>query len=85
MWLASIPPEYLLFGGAGAISVLAFAVLILAPTVGSFGRAWEKVTAVALSVFVLVALISVGIALGVVVVYFWNDISDFLPGAHLLP
>src|SRR5919108_4895091 len=77
---AKIGTEYFLFGGAALVSVLAFAALILVPAVGSYGRSWEKATAALLSLFVLAALLLLGIALGVLVVYFWPDISDFLPG-----
>jgi hypothetical protein len=65
-----------LFGAAGLISVLAFTALILVPTIGSFGRTWEKATAVLVSVFVLLALLAIGIALGVAIVYFWDDINE---------
>jgi hypothetical protein len=75
-----IGTEYFLFGGAALISVLAFAALILAPAIGSYGRSWEKVTAALLSVFVLAALIFMGVALGVLIVYFWPDITNLLPG-----
>jgi hypothetical protein len=70
-------PELLLFGGAGLISLLAFTTLILVPAIGSFGRGWEKATAVLLSLLVLVALVAIGIAIGVTVIYFWDDISKF--------
>lgn len=76
--LADIPPEYLLFGGAGVISVLAFAALILVPAIGSYGRTWEKATAAVLSVFVLAALVLAGVAIGVAIVYFWDDITSFI-------
>ncbi|HEX2436609.1 MAG TPA: hypothetical protein VHI76_08130 [Solirubrobacterales bacterium] len=76
--LADIPPEYLLFGGAGVISVLAFAALILVPAIGSYGRTWEKATAALLSVFVLAALVLAGVAIGVAIVYFWDDITAFI-------
>ena len=69
--------EYLLFGGAGAISLLAFTILILVPAIGSYGRTWEKVTAAVLSVFVLAALVLLGIATGVTIVYFWDDIGGW--------
>jgi hypothetical protein len=72
--LATIGTEYLLFGGAALISVLAFAALILVPALGSYGRTWEKATAALLSLFVLAALIGMGVALGVLIVYFWDDI-----------
>jgi hypothetical protein len=78
--LVGIGTEYYLFAGAGLISVLAFAALILAPAVGSYGRTWEKATAVLLSLFVLLALLLTGVALGVLVVYFWDDITRILPG-----
>lgn len=68
-------PEVLLFGGAGLVSLLAFATLILVPAVGSFGRGWEKATAVVLSILVFVALIAIGAAIGVAVIYFWDDLS----------
>jgi len=74
MTLAKIGTEYLLFGGAALISVLAFGALILAPALGSYGRTWEKATAALLSLFVLAALLMLGIGLGVLIVYFWDDI-----------
>jgi hypothetical protein len=78
--VAKIGTEYLLFGGAGLISVLAFAALILAPAIGSFGRTWEKATAVLVSIFVLVALLAIGIALGIAIVYYWDDITKIFGG-----
>jgi hypothetical protein len=74
---AKIGTEYILFGAAGLISLVAFGLLILAPAVGSFGRTWEKVTAVLVSVFVLIALIAIGVAIGIAIVYFWDDINDW--------
>lgn len=76
--LAKIGPEYYLFGGAGLLSLLAFTALILVPAMGSFGRGWEKAAAAVLSLFVLVTLIAFGFGLGVIIVYFWDDISNIL-------
>ena len=73
--VAEIGTEYLLFGAAGLVSLLAFAALILVPAIGSFGRTWEKATAVLVSICVLGALLALGIALGIAIVYFWDDIS----------
>ena len=72
---AQIGTEYLLFGGAGLISLLAFTALILVPAIGSFGRSWEKATAALLSVFILVALVAIGVAVGIAIVYYWDDIT----------
>jgi hypothetical protein len=74
--VAKIGTEYLLFGAAGVISLLAFAALILVPAIGSFGRTWEKATAALLSIFVLAALLALGIALGIAIVYYWDDITE---------
>jgi hypothetical protein len=73
--VAKIGTEYILFGAAGLVSLVAFTILILVPAVGSFGRTWEKVTAVLVSLFVLVALLAIGIAIGIGVVYYWDDIT----------
>jgi hypothetical protein len=78
--LAKIGTEYYLFGAAGLISLLAFAALILIPAIGSYGRSWEKATAALLSLFVLAALVLLGVALGVLIVYFWPDITRIVPG-----
>jgi len=48
----------------------------MAPAVGSFGRTWEKATAMIVSLFVLVVLLALGVALGVAVVYYWDDITQ---------
>jgi len=72
--------EYYLFGGAGLISLLAFGALIRVPALGAYGRTWEKATAVMLSVFVLVALVMLGVAIGVLIVYYWPQITQIIPG-----
>ena len=72
--------EYFLFGGAGLISLLAFGALILVPALGAYGRTWEKATAVVLSVFVLVALVTLGVGIGVLIVYYWPQITQVIPG-----
>lgn len=73
--ISAVGTEIYLFGGAGLLSLLAFTALILTPTLSSFGRGWEKATAAVLSLFVLIALLAVGVALGTVIVYYWEDIS----------
>lgn len=74
--LADIGAVHYLFGGAGLLSLVAFAALILVPAVGSFGRGWEKAAAAVLSLFVLVTLLALGFGLGVVIVYYWGEISS---------
>jgi hypothetical protein len=70
--------EYYLFGIAGILSLGVFVGLILAPALGSYGRAWEKLVAGLLSLFVLAALVLVGLVLGVVIFLNWDKISGWL-------
>jgi hypothetical protein len=70
--------EYYLFGAAGVLSLAVFVGLILVPALGSYGRAWEKVVAGMLSLFVLAALVLVGLVLGVVIFLNWEDIKSWI-------
>jgi hypothetical protein len=76
--LQKIENEYLLFGSAGLISLVAFVALILVPAVSSYGRLWEKAAAGALSVIVLLALVLTGVVVGLAIVYYYNDIVEIL-------
>jgi hypothetical protein len=73
--LQKIENEYLLFGGAGLVTLVAFVGLILVPALGSYGRIWEKAVAGLLSVIVLVALVLTGVVVGLAIVYYYNDIA----------
>jgi len=76
--LQKIENEYVLFGVAGLISLVAFAALIFVPAIGSFGRIWEKAAAGFLSVIVLLALVLTGVVVGLAIVYYYNDIAEIL-------
>ena len=78
--LQKIGNEYLLFGAAGLVSLVAFVTLILVPAISSYGRIWEKAAAGFLSIFVLVALVLTGVVIGLAVVYYYNDIANLLHG-----
>ena len=75
--LLALGTEYYLFGAAGLVSLVAFVGLILAPALGAYGRPWEKFAAGFLSLFVLAALLLVGVIVGVLVFYNWDNIQDF--------
>jgi hypothetical protein len=76
--LLAVGTEYYLFGAAGLVSIIVFVALILAPALGSYGRAWEKLVAGALSLFVLAALVLVGLVIGVEIFLNWDKISDWV-------
>ena len=79
--LTKIDHQYILFGAAGLICLVAFVTLILAPALSAHGRIWEKAAAGFLSVFVLAALLVAGVVIGLAVVYYYNDISSFVNGS----
>lgn len=76
--LTKLTEQYLLFGAAGLICLVIFVALILSPALSAYGRIWEKAAAGFLSLFILAALILGGVVVGLVVVYYSNDISDLL-------
>ena len=76
--LAEITHQYLLYGIAGAICLVVFVTLILSPALSAYGRVWEKAAAGFLSLFILAALVLGGVVVGLVIVYYYNDISDLL-------
>ncbi len=78
--LQKIENEYVLFGVAALVALTAFVGLILVPAVGAYGRLWEKTAAGVLSLFVLAALVLIGVVLGLAVVYYYNDISNLVNG-----
>jgi uncharacterized membrane protein YuzA (DUF378 family) len=78
--LAKIDHQYLLYGIAAAICLVIFVTLILSPALSSYGRLWEKTAAGVLSLFVLAALILGGVVIGLVFVFYYPNIVDFLHG-----
>ncbi|MEZ0294476.1 MAG: hypothetical protein ACAH82_18215 [Solirubrobacteraceae bacterium] len=65
---------YIAIGAAGAISVAAWAALILVPAVGSFTRVWERLVAVVLSLYVLAAFVLVGLLLGGAFLWYFDEL-----------
>ena len=78
--LQKIGDEYLLFGAAALISLVAFVGLILVPALSAYGRIWEKAAAGFLSVVVLAALVVVGVIVGLVIVYYYPDLVGIFNG-----
>ena len=76
--LTKLTEQYLLYGVAGAICLIVFVTLILVPALSSYGRIWEKAAASFLSLFVLAALVLGGVVVGLVIVYYYNDITKLV-------
>jgi hypothetical protein len=64
----------MILAGAGVATLGAYGYMILVPAWTAYGRKWERVTAAVLTLFVLAAVAGVGLAAGLVIVYFWDDI-----------
>jgi hypothetical protein len=78
--IARLDHMYALFGGAALVCLLIFVSLILSPALSAHGRIWEKAAAGFLAIFVLAALVIGGVVVGLVVVYYWTDIVNFVHG-----
>jgi hypothetical protein len=71
MTLTELTATQISLGIAGAVTLVAYAVFILVPAIGSYGRMWEKVAAGFLSLFILAALVGVGVGIGVAFLYLY--------------
>jgi cytochrome c biogenesis protein CcdA len=62
---------YFVGGFLGVFGLTAFCALVLVPAITSYRRPLERVAVVILSVYVLAALIGVGVVLGGLIVLEW--------------
>jgi hypothetical protein len=60
--------------GAAAVSLIAWAVLVLAPAWTSYSRVWERLVAVVLSVYVLGAFALAGSILGGAILWYYDQL-----------
>ena len=75
MPLATVDTEAIAIGGAAALCAMAYAVFILAPAWTSYGRAWERVAASFLTLFILATLLGIGIAIGLAIVWGYTSVA----------
>lgn len=78
--LTELGHQYFLWGGAALVCLVTFVILILSPALSAYGRIWEKAAAGFLAVFVLAGLVLGGIVIGLIFVYYYTDIVNFLHG-----
>lgn len=60
-------------GVAALVALIGYLVFILRPAWASYGRAWEKLAASFLSLYILVALIAVGAGIGAAIFLIYAD------------
>ena len=59
---------------AGVASLALWAWLVAVPAWLSFAKVWERLLSLALSVYVLLAMVAVGAAVGGVVLYYYDEL-----------
>jgi len=62
---------YLVGACLGVLGLAAFGTLVLTPAVTAFRRPLERVAVVILSLYVLAALVGVGVLLGALIIFEW--------------
>jgi uncharacterized membrane protein len=62
---------YLVGACLGVFGIAAFCALVIVPAVTAYRRPLERVAAVLLSVYVLAALVGIGVLLGALIVFEW--------------
>jgi hypothetical protein len=65
---------YIALGTAGGLSLLAWFALVLVPAWTSFSRAWERIVATVLSLYVLAAFVVAGLLLGGGFLWYFDEI-----------
>ncbi len=65
---------YLVGACLGVFGIVAFSALVIAPAVTSYKRPLERVGAVILSLYVLAALVGIGVVVGALIVVEWPRI-----------
>jgi hypothetical protein len=62
---------YLVGAGCAVLGLIFFSVLVIVPAITAYRRVWERAVVLVLSVYVLAALIGVGVLLGALIILEW--------------
>jgi hypothetical protein len=65
---------YIAIGSAAGVSLIAWVALVLVPAWTSFSRAWERVVATVLSLYVLAAFVGAGLLLGGGFLWYFDEL-----------
>jgi hypothetical protein len=65
---------YIAIGSAAGISLIAWVALVLVPAWTSFSRAWERLVAMILSLYVLAAFVAAGLLLGGGFLWYFDEL-----------
>ena len=59
-------------GAGGIVALIAYVALIAIPAWTSYGRWWERISAVVMTVFILATLLGIGVGIGAFVVWSYD-------------
>jgi hypothetical protein len=65
---------YIAIGSAAGVSLIAWVALVLVPAWTSFSRAWERLVATVLSLYVLAAFVGAGLMLGGAFLWYFDEL-----------
>ena len=66
---------YLVGACSGVFGMAAFVAWVLVPAWGAYERVWQRLAASFLSLYVLAAMIGVGLGAGAAVIWFWDRVT----------
>ena len=64
--------DTLIVGCAGVFGLAAYIGWILVPAWSAYSRIWERLAATVLSLYVLAALLGIGVSAALLIVYLWG-------------
>ena len=68
-----LTPVNIAVGAAATVVLAGYVVYILIPAWGSYSRLWERFAASFLTLFILVALLGMGLTIGLSIVWFYDS------------
>ena len=72
--MSNIAITYLVAAVSGVFGLAAFAGWVLVPAWNSYSRGWQRVAATVMSLYVLAAMLGLGVLGGAAIVWFWDHI-----------
>ena len=71
--MADLSVTTIAIGVAALVTLIGYLVFVLRPAWGSYGRAWEKLAAGFLSLYILVSLVALGAGIGAAIFLIYAD------------
>ena len=73
MNLSQLTPTEIAIAAGGFVALVAYAILILVPAWGCYGRWWERFAASFMTLFILATLVGIGAGIGGLIVVNWGQ------------